>query len=57
MCVIRMRSMLVRYAELPASRRGCAMLISNRSIVAVLAALATSGLFVLVDFLLSYVVH
>jgi len=33
------------------------MLNSNRSIVAVLAALATSGLFVLVDFLLSYVVH
>ena len=57
MCVISMRSMLVRYAEHPASRRGRAMLISNRSIVAVLAALATSGLFVLVDFLLSHVVH
>jgi len=33
------------------------MLISNRPILAVLAALATSGLFVFVDFLLSHAVH
>ena len=57
MCVINMRSKLVRCAEHPAYHQGYAMLISNRPIVAVLAALAMSGLFVLVDFLMSYVAH
>ena len=57
MCVINMRSKLVRCAEHRAYHQGYAMFISSRPIVAVLAALVMSGLFVLFDFLLSYVAH
>jgi len=54
MCGFSRPPMLVRIGD-PHTHSGLTMLIANRPIAAVLAALATSGLIVLVDLLFGYV--